>query len=105
MLTVDWHKFIPETYIYDAFGLVMIGLFAVARFIVKKVIESLKSEWKAVTERLERIEDVQGVQAENHLNTIQAESLKQTDLLTEMVKEQAGTNGYLKALVDLKKPL
>jgi hypothetical protein len=105
MLTVDWHKIIPETYIYGAFGLLVTGLGVIARFVVKKTIEILKAEWQAVTARLELIETVQGVQAENHLNTIQSEALKQTILLEDMVKEQASTNGYLKAIVDLKKDL
>lgn len=53
---------------------------------------------------LSRLEQITSVQAENHLTTIQAEAIKQTALIGNMIKEQAETNGYLKAVVDMTKP-
>jgi hypothetical protein len=62
-----------------------------------------KRDWDTAMEKLGNIEQKVSVQAENHLYSIQEESKRQTTLLQDMVKEQAETNGYLKAVVELKK--
>ena len=102
MIIINWHKIIPETYIYGAFGVVVTMLVFLVRFGMKKLIEALKIEWKTVTDRLERIEMVQGAQAENHLNTIQANSTKACEILSDIQLSMAEQNGYLKAISEKK---
>lgn len=92
-MTIDWTKIIPEAYIYLAFGAVLTALLALVRFGMKKAIQALKTEWNTAMERLERIESVQGVQAENHLNTIQ----QNTAVLPAIQKDISELVGYLKA--------
>ncbi len=48
------------------------------------------------------LRQVQGVQTENHLNTIQNESIKTNTKLDDLIKEQAETNGYLRAIAERK---
>jgi hypothetical protein len=68
------------------------------------MIAAVKEEWKTATARLEVIETTTRTQAENHLHTIEGESVKQTQILTEGFADlrtaQAETNGYLKAVVE-----
>jgi hypothetical protein len=72
-------------------------------WVVKKAFTRAAEELKGVKDQLSAIEAITKVQAENHLHTIEAESLKQTSLLETMIKEQATTNGYLKAVVEIGK--
>jgi len=99
----DWSKIIPESYIYTAFGLLVTVFGGFVVYTAKKAIGALKGQWSGAMDKLSIIENTTRVQAENHLNTIQQEAVKQTDLLGTMIKEQATTNGYLKAVVDLGK--
>ena len=73
-----WH-YIPVTPI--TFGVVVSALLYLVRSIMKKAIAAVKAEWTKVTDRLERIENVQGVQAENHLTTIQTNTAKTNEIL------------------------
>jgi hypothetical protein len=68
-----------------------------------KTLQKIGEDFKSANEKLAVIEQATRVQAENHLCTIQAESIKQTALLETMIKEQATTNGYLKAVVEVAK--
>jgi hypothetical protein len=61
----------------------------------------LKKEWRVATDRLVKIENITSVQAENHLRTIQDESLKQTALLQEVVKGQTQNNAKLEILCEV----
>lgn len=62
----------------------------------KYVLKNIKQEWKEMKDRLMTIETTTRVQAENHLNTIQANTAKANELLEKMVENQAEMNGFLK---------
>ena len=99
---VDFSKLVPQAYVYSVLGVVFSGLFIVTRFIVKKTVAAIKAEWQVVSNRLERIEDVQGVQAENHLTTIQANTSKTNEILQALQVDLAEQTGYLKAIAEKK---
>jgi hypothetical protein len=69
---------------------------------MKKTIAAVKAEWTKVTGRLERIENVQGVQAENHLTTIQTNTAKTNEILLTVQLNLAEQTGYLKAIAEKK---
>ena len=69
-------------------------------WIMNKVADKLKTEWRQVTSRLERIESVQGVQAENHLKTIEANTGKTNEHLEKIEIGQAELNGYIKGFLN-----
>jgi competence protein ComGF len=88
-------------------------LSGVALYLLKKGVDaafdSIKSTVKGIIafaqqcrDDLNHIKNIQGVQAENHLTTIQNESIKTNELLNDMRTQNAETNGYLKAIVDKK---
>jgi len=93
--------FITPTMIYSACGVLLSALGAVCGFVIKKAGEFLRTQWNMAMEKLTTIETTTRNQAENHLQTIQTEAVKQTALLETMTKEQAETNSYLKAVIDL----
>jgi hypothetical protein len=53
-----------------------------------------------ILEPIARIEKIQTVQAENHLQTIQANTAKTVEVLEKMVVAQAETNGFLRGIVE-----
>jgi len=67
---------------------------------IKAMFTKLKNEWTAVTSRLERIESVQGVQAENHLKTIEVNTGHTNEILEKMELSQAELTGYLKGILN-----
>jgi competence protein ComGF len=69
---------------------------------VKSAIRNIIEFAEQLREDLNHIKNIQGVQAENHLTTIQSESIKTNELLNDMRTQNAETNGYLKAIVDKK---
>lgn len=71
--------------------------------LVSDKVTAAKQAWTDVVKKVDVIVDTTRIQAENHLCTIQNESIKQTTLLQDLVKEQAETNGFLKAIVELKR--
>jgi hypothetical protein len=101
---MDWSKLVY--YIQPAtLGSALVGL---VWWIMKKALARAAEELKGVKDqlsdsakKLDSIETITKVQAENHLCTIQAESIKQTALLTDMAKELAETNGSIKTLVTI----
>jgi hypothetical protein len=76
-------------------------LLTVLGWFVKNKVQEIVDDFKIAQERLATIESIARNQAENHLKTIQTEAIKQTALLEEMLKAQAETNGFLKAVCDL----
>lgn len=85
---------IPAKYIYQvAAGLLTIILLGLS-YAGHKVLKFVKKQ----AARLERIENVQGVQAENHLSTIQENTGKTVELLQQIQVGQAEMNGYLRGI-------
>jgi DNA topoisomerase IA len=91
---------IPPQYIYLAASALLTLVVLLLRWLGKAMIGKLNKAF----ETLDQIKTITSVQAENHLKTIQDEAIKQTALMSEMIKESAETNGYLKAVVDMTKP-
>jgi len=94
---------IPPTWIYAITSVLLTSLASLGGLVIRKTLQNIKKDWDVAMTKLTTIEDIQRIQAENHLQTIQAESVKQTGLLTDMLQAQAETNGYLKAVVELSK--
>lgn len=88
----------------SAAAVLLAGLAGILRFMFKETIDSLKKDWDKAMCQLDDISKTTKVQAENHLHTIEGEAVKQTALLSEMIREQSETNGYLRAVVDMAKP-
>lgn len=95
-VNLDW---IPAPWIYSVAGVLVLAV----GYSMKVIFESIKRDWNAALEKLAVIETTTRVQAENHLMTIQTESVKQTKHLEDLVREQSQTNGYLKAIIDMGK--
>jgi len=96
MVSQDPIFWIPTKYIYHVAALMLSVLGATALYAIRKGIEFVKEQ--AI--RLERIENVQGVQAENHLHTIQGNTGKTVEILEKMQLGQAELNGYLRGLLN-----
>src|ERR1700733_15388334 len=90
---------IPMSAVYWVIGVLLSALASLGTFMIRRFILGIKQDFQTAMSQLSVIEQTTRIQAENHLCTIQAESIKQTALLSEMIKEQATTNGYLKAVV------
>lgn len=95
LLQADPIFWIPAKYIYHVTASLLSILGAAAIYIFHKASEFIKKQ----AERLERIETVQGVQAENHLHTIQGNTGKTVEILEKMQIGQAELNGYLKGIL------
>jgi hypothetical protein len=91
-----WFDYIPNT------PLVLTGLATIlgylARFTIKKAIDAIKAEWEEVKSRLARIENVQGKQAENHLQTIETNTSRANEILGLIHTDISEQKGYLKAI-------
>jgi len=87
---------IPTPYIYSATTALLTAVIWLLR-IVWKFVSATVNSW---SEKLSTIESTTRVQAENHLCTIQANTTKANDLLEQLLLSQAGTNGFLKAIVE-----
>lgn len=85
----------PE-YVHYAPHAIVTGLLSIFGWFSKNLLDSVKQEWKDTKERLVNIESTTRVQAENHLNTIQANTSKTNELLGKVVENQAEMNGFLK---------
>jgi|SRR5579863_2336470 len=101
-------SWIPVSYIYVVASVLATTLCGLGGFVIKKAIDSMRTEWRGAMDKLATIEDTTRIQAENHLHTIQDEAKKQTALLETLVKEQtemrvgqAETNGSLKTLIEV----
>lgn len=81
-------------------GVLSSGLFALVGWAVRRMWSSASDEWTRVTSRLERIETIQGVTAENHLTTIQTNTAKTVEVLEDMKVGQAELNGYLRGILN-----
>ncbi len=92
---------IPPTWIYAIASVLLTSLTGLGWIVIKRVVATLKKDWDEALEKLTTIENITCVQAENHLYTIQTESVKQTNLLTEMNEKQAENNGKLGVLIDI----
>jgi hypothetical protein len=88
--------FIPAKYIYHVAAALFSVVGAATVYAFRKASEFVKKQ----SERLERIETVQGVQAENHLCTIQGNTGKTVEILEKMQVGQAEFNGYLKGFLN-----
>jgi hypothetical protein len=67
---------------------------------VKVMFSRVKTEWTKVLDGLERIEKVQGVQAENHLHAIEISTAKTNDILEKMELQSAELTGFLKGILN-----
>ncbi len=94
-------SWIPVSAVYWVVGVLVSALVSLSAFLINRLVQAVKKDFQTAMAQLSTIENTTRVQAENHLFTIQTESIKQTQLLAEMIKEQATTNGYLKAVVDM----
>jgi hypothetical protein len=95
MVSQDPIFWIPAKYIYHVAALMLSVLGGVTFYGIRKVGEFISLQ----ASRLERIENVQGVQAENHLHTIQGNTGKTVEILEKMQLGQAEQNGYLRGLL------
>ena len=88
----------PHIFVKWALGPVGTAAFGILGWGIKKMFASLKNEWTTITARLERIESVQGVQAENHLKTIENNTSRTNEILEKMELQSAELTGYLKGI-------
>jgi hypothetical protein len=89
-----------HSFIKWALGPVGTAVFGAIWWGMKKFIDSLKTEWGNVTSRLARIEQVQGVQTENHLKTIETNTAKTNEILEKMELQSAELTGFLKGILN-----
>jgi len=87
MITPELH-YLPHAVVTALLG----GLGWLAKYFGGRLMD----EWDEVKGRLANIETSTKVQAENHLAHIEAESVKQTELLGKIIEGQAEMNGWLK---------
>ena len=64
----------------------------------KFFISPLQQAWKSATDTLDRIEKVQGVQAENHLLTIENNTTRTNELLQAIHDGQLEMSGFLRGM-------
>jgi hypothetical protein len=83
-----------------AFGPVGTAVLGGLWWIMKKIFGNLKAEWTKVIDGLERIEKVQGVQAENHLKTIETNTAMTNTILEKMELQSAELTGFLKGILN-----
>lgn len=85
----------PE-YVHYAPHAIVTGLLSILGWFFKNLYNDIKEEWSDTKKRLITIETTTCVQAENHLNTIQANTAKTNELLEKISENQAEMNGFLK---------
>jgi len=98
---MDPSKLVPAILAYLQPATLLSALVGLVWWIMKKALKAAADQLKGVKEQLSEIQQITKIQAENHLSTIERESLKQTSLLETMIKEQAETNGSIKTLCDV----
>jgi hypothetical protein len=82
-----------------ALGPVGTAVFGAIWWGVKAMFSRVKTEWTKVLDGLERIEKVQGVQAENHLRTIETNTAMTNTILEKMELQSAELTGFLKGIL------
>lgn len=98
----------------QVYGLITIVLFllGVIGWFVRIGFKFVSASMTSALDKLTKIDQVTTIQAENHLKTIQGESIKQTALIESLIeksdnnmgliiKEQSETNGSLRTLVEI----
>lgn len=65
---------------------------------VKKFFGRLQAQWDGVIDMVKHIQETQITQVENHLEHIELNGNKHTELLTEIASTQKELNGYLRGL-------
>jgi hypothetical protein len=101
--TVDPLKLVPASYFPYIISVIVPAFAGLLWWAMKRAFKAAADKLESVEAKVTEIHKVTSVQAENHLSTVQAEAVKQTALLETMIKEQATTNGYLKAVVEIAK--
>ena len=70
---------------------------------MRKLFKVAAEELKTAKESLVKLNDEVVLQRTNHLHHIEENTAKTVTLLESMTREQAETNGYLKAVVEIAK--